>query len=121
MASGVSGGVDDQGGKVDVVGGGDSAVSFVGGGLQELRRKQATAVVLLAVIGAEFGQEISASAPALSGSISAAHPAGFTQTDYSLARATSSSLLCALSVSSVLPCVCPKTLETNLRFLSCGK
>lgn len=62
--------------------------------LHQIRRNQATAVVLLGVIGAEYGQEIPhSSAAAPLAPVSAAGqrhpPEGFNKTDYSLARATS--------------------------------
>lgn len=66
--------------------------------LQQIRRNQATAVVLLGVIGAEYGQEIphTSSSAAAATPVAAAGqrhpPEGFSKTDYSLARATSKTL-----------------------------
>lgn len=54
--------------------------------VQQLRRNQATAVVLLGVIGAEYGQEI---AQVANVSSRPQAPDGFGNNDYSLARATS--------------------------------
>ncbi len=64
------------------------SVSPTESSLQQIRTNQAMAVVLLGVIGAEFGQEV-ATAQHAHAHAAVVAPEGFSQHDYSLARATS--------------------------------